>query len=85
VSKTLTRERASEMAAKSAAVHSSRVYLTRDEASALVDAYALLRSVARRSKVRELVADDLREPDQPAAQSETAGVAAPAASEPSRP
>lgn len=46
------------MAAKSAEVRASRVYLTREEATALVDAYALLRSIARRSKVRNLVTND---------------------------
>lgn len=55
-----------EMAAKSAEVRASRVYLTREEASALVDAYALLRSIARRSKVRNLVTDDPENDDAPA-------------------
>jgi hypothetical protein len=50
------RDHMRRLAAKSAEVRASRVYLTREEATALVDAYLLLRSVARRSKVRNLVA-----------------------------
>ncbi len=46
------------MAARSAEVRASRVYLSADETRALVDAYALLRSIARRSKIKDLVAHD---------------------------
>lgn len=54
------------LAARAAETRASRVYLTRDEASALVDAYALLRSIARRSKVRNLVTDDPENDNAPA-------------------
>ena len=46
-----------ELAARSAKTRADRVYLTRDEASALVECYSLLRGIARRSKIRDLVAD----------------------------
>lgn len=45
------------MAAKSAESRRNGVFLTRDEADALRDCYALLRSIARRGKLRQLPPD----------------------------